>query len=230
MKYLGGKTRIAREIVGAMDVRGPWWEPFCGALSVSRHLAAVGPGLCSDAHPALIALYQAIASGWDPPSALSESEYRAARELPDSDPRKAFAGFGCSFGGKYFGGYARAQRTVRNYAAEARRGLLRDVGALVRARVSIEHGSFFDATPRAGWTLYCDPPYAGTTGYAVAFDSDAFWRRASEWARAGSRVFVSEYACPAPHVVVWSKAHRSSVAAEQSARTLREEKLFRLLP
>lgn len=229
MKYLGGKSRIAREIVEAMDVRGPWWEPFCGGLSVSVQLASRGTGVCSDAHPALIALYRAIASGWNPPETLTETEYVAARYLPDSDPLKAFAGFGCSFGARYFAGYARSS-AQRNYAGEARRSLLRDVGALRKAGVSIDHASFFDASPRSGLTVYCDPPYMGTTGYSVPFDSAAFWRRAREWADAGSRVFVSEYECPIDHEVAWSKAHRSSVARSAAARTVRTEKLFRVLP
>lgn len=230
MKYLGGKSRIAREIVEAMDVRGPWWEPFCGGLSVSVQLASRGTGVCSDAHPALIALYRAIASGWNPPETLTETEYVAARYLPDSDPLKAFAGFGCSFGGRYFAGYARPHVRQRNPVGAARHSCITSVEAVASSGSQIVCQSFFDAAPRAGLTVYCDPPYMGTTGYRVAFDSDAFWRRAREWANAGSRVFVSEYECPIDHEVAWSKAHRSSVARSAAARTVRTEKLFRILP
>lgn len=141
MQYLGGKTRIAKaiaEIVNAERGDRVFWEPFCGGLSVSVKLAAHGPGIVSDANPALIALYQAVRDGWDPPGHVSEEEYSAAKALPDSDPRKAFIGFGCSFGGKWFGGYARNARGD-DYVGATQRSLARDLPKLrgVRDRMHV---------------------------------------------------------------------------------------------
>lgn len=177
----------------------PFWDPFCGGLSMSAAFCkAGGRGIVSDANPSLIALYQAVAAGWDPPTHVSEDDYRVARSLPDTDPLKAFAGFGCSFGGKWFGGYARQPSTGRNYAMNARNVVLRDVGAIVRSGSIIACADFLAFEPRPiAAVLYLDPPYEGTTGYgAVApFDHARFYARVAAWANY-TDVFVSEYGMP----------------------------------
>lgn len=201
---------------------------------MSVQLAKYGPGVVSDAHPALISLYQSVSNGWEPPETLSEEEYKAARLLPDTDPLKAFAGFGCSFGGKYFGGYARND-IKRNYAQAARNSLIRDIKILMNAGCTIENASsFFDRAPESGWTLYLDPPYEGTTGYkgTVTFDHALFWQRAKEWVNAGSHVWVSEYNTPpVEHEIVWLKQVHSTVrkpCGARGAREVRVEKLFKI--
>ncbi len=109
MRYMGGKSRIAKQIAAVIDEhRQPGqlvWDAFCGGLSMSVALSKKGPVLASDACAPLIALYKAVQEGWDPPTEVSRQTYMAAKLLPDSDPMKAFCGFGCSFGGKWFGGY-----------------------------------------------------------------------------------------------------------------------------
>jgi len=231
MRYLGGKSRLSKAIAEIVNRdRGDriFWDPFCGGLSVSVRLAEHGPGIVSDLNPALIALYQAVRDGWDPPKVLSKEEHHAAKSLPDSDPLKAFAGFGCSFGAKWFGGYARSRRSCDDYAGATRRALLRDIPKL--AGCAIEHRSFFDWTPRPlPLVIYCDPPYAGTAGYAKTgvFPHDQFWSRCVEWERAGVPVFASEYSCPVPHRVLFEKAHALCISGQRpGART---ERLFRVL-
>jgi site-specific DNA-adenine methylase len=71
--------------------------------------------------------------------------------------------------------------------------------------VFFECASFFARLPAAGVfaSVYCDPPYAGVTGYrGERFPHAAFWERCQAWARKGARVFVSEYGCPVPYRVV----------------------------
>lgn len=239
MRYLGGKSRIAKPIAAIVnEARGgrPFWDPFCGGLSVSVALAAAGPGIVSDANPALIALYRGVRAGWVPPETVTEAEHRSARALPDTDPLKAFVGFGCSFGAKWFGGYARggtrntwyASRPAYSYAGGAARALRRDRAALEGC--AIERIDFLAIEPRpcALGAIYCDPPYAGTQGYDAlgAFDHARFWARAQGWARAGVPVFVSELACPIAHEVVWTREHAQKVAG--GTRGSQTEYLFRV--
>lgn len=237
MQYLGGKSRLAKEIASVVAPKGLWWEPFCGGLSVSVQLAKYGPGIVSDVNPALIALYQAVRDGWTPPTSVSREEYEAAKKLPDSDPRKAFCGFGCSFGGKWFGGYAdpslgrmvRGRRTKREAARATACSIVRDVARL-------QHGSlrcldFLTVDPRPGAyeTIYCDPPYAGATGYGTRFSHALFWERCQQWAACGVRVFVSEYSCAVPARVAWQKRHE--VCVQGGLRNdARLERLFLVLP
>lgn len=232
MQYLGGKSRLAPRIAAIVNAerRGrPFWDPFCGGLSVAVQLARGGPGVVSDAQPALIALYRAIRGGWAPPEHVSEAEYHGARSLPDTDPRKAHAGFGCSFGGKWFGGYARQPTTGLNFAATAGRSVRRGVASL--GGCAIECLDFLAIEPQPlDLVIYCDPPYAGTETYAGAapFDSARFWARARAWAQFAP-VFASEYACPIPHEIVMETKHELGVAGgkQSGART---ERLFRVLP
>lgn len=229
MQYLGGKTRIAKQIAAEIDlVRRPGqivWDAFCGGLSVSRALLKNGPVLSTDACAPLIMLYRAVQNGWQPPTEVSEATYRAARALPDSDPMKAFCGFGCSFGAKWFGGFARG--VGRNHADESARALKKDTANLRFGLIN-----FMSETPRPlGIILYLDPPYAGTQGYdgAPAFASSAFAARAAEWAEFGP-VFVSEYAFPFGQCI-WQREQKTTVGCGvNGAAKVAVERLFYLGP
>lgn len=226
MQYLGGKSRLGVRIASAIGAAGltHGWEPFCGGCGASTALAALGPLVCSDIHPALIAMWQAVQQGWTPPEALSEDEYAAARDLPDSDPLKAFAAFGCSFGGKEFGGFARS--TGRDHTEESRRRLRKDAD-LLRATQFVRM-SFFDPTPCSqapGAYIYCDPPYADTTAYRTgAWDSVAFWARAREWA-AFCPVYVSEFSGPDDACVVAEFVRKECVSRTKATVV---DRLYRL--
>ncbi len=231
MQYLGGKSRLAKQIAAIVAPKGLWWEPFCGGLSVSVELAKFGPGLVSDGNEALIALYQAVRAGWAPPDSVSPEQYQAAKSLPNSDPMKAFVGFGCSFGGKWFGGYAR-QKTNHNFAKSCSGVVRRDIAKL--AHCDIGCLDFLSLSPNGSFTpetIYCDPPYEGTTGYAAtgAFDHSRFWGLCRDWAKAGARVFVSEYSCPLPNDIVWETKHYLK-AKGGTKNEVRNERLFRVLP
>ena len=228
MRYLGGKSRIAKHIVNAISAdtdRRAVWDPFCGGLSVSVAFAKAGYDvISSDANTALIALYNAVQQGWDPPDTLSEAEYRHAKTLPDSDPLKAFAGIGCSFGGKWFGGYAR-QNSKHSFAGAAKRKLQRNVPHIIQ----FFELSFMGIDPENCEDLiYCDPPYANTTGYTAtgAFDHDLFWDKVQQWERCGVPVYVSEYMCPLPHRIVWERTHYKSL---RDAKMQHTDKLFRVI-
>lgn len=153
-----------------------------------------------DIHEDLVLMWQALLAGWTPPSVVTEEDYARLRAEPPSALR-GFVGFGCSFAGKWWGGYARYQD--QNFADETRRSLAKALDA-IWANTTIERASYDEIEVPAGATVYADPPYAGTTGYSHGFDNDAFWRTAAAWADAGARVFVSEYRAPEGWERVWS--------------------------
>lgn len=191
----------------------------------------------SDFHPALIAMWQAAIAGWEPPTELSKEEHGAARSLHDGNPKKAFAEFGCSFGGKSWGWYAAGCNSMSpdTYPAIAARGIRKKVAAM-DDRVTFAHASFFGLPiPAEPCILYCDPPYANTHGYRPgAFDSAAFWARCREWAVAGHDVFVSEYTAPADAEIVLTleraQTMRISRGAGSQSDQVREERLYRVRP
>lgn len=212
MRYPGGKTRSAKQICEVLKqhgCEGPYWEPFCGGLGISPTLVRYfGPGDHSDCNQAIISLYLATKAGWDPPEIVSEEEYRLAKSLPDTDPMKAYCGVAGSFGGKWFGGYARSEG--RNILGEGRKSLLRDVPLLSNIFVF----SFLESTPNDKYKfIYLDPPYEGTLPYkgAPPFDSVLFWQKAEKWAKY-CKVFVSEYKAPEYWKCVWSKQQKTTIA------------------
>lgn len=235
MRYLGGKAKIAKWIVAAIrpHIRGrAFWDAFCGGLSVSRELvAAVGPGLVTDTNPALIALYRAVASGWTPPSSITLEDYHAAKLLPDADPRKALIGFGASFGGKWFGGYARstnAKGGPRNHLDETSRALVEEVAELAGCEFACL--DFLKTKPKPiNMVMYLDPPYAGTEAYGATapFDHTAFYELALAWSRF-TDVFISEYTCPVGRCVL-EFGHSLQLTGGQQTNA-RTERLYHLAP
>lgn len=226
MRYLGGKQRVARSLVKHMVVgrREIYWEPFCGAASVAVELGHPAPVL-SDANEALITMWQHIQKGWEPPSEVSEDMYNTVRDTQDPhDPLTAFVGIGCSFAGKWFGGYARGG-AGRNYATNARNSLLRKMKRLQGA--VFVHADYTDLEPPRPSIIYCDPPYMDTTGYVTGhFDHAAFW----DWCRKrhseGHRVYVSEYAAPRDFACIAQIPTKLDMRDGTGGQPPRVEKLF----
>lgn len=231
MQYVGGKWKAGKRYAAMIAPKGPWWEPFCGGLNVTMHLAkSPYKGLVSDINEDLIGLFKAVRGGWKPPVNVTRDEYYAAKESPSS-PLRTFIGFGCSFSGKWFGGYAKngtftykssGQTQTRNYAAEFAKALLLQVEATRHCEMRAM--SFIEMIPRKSIfeVIYCDPPYEGTLGYkGRPFDHDLFWSRCVEWAKKGTRVLVSEYTCPVDHSVIWKRTRKCQISKDE-----REEHVF----
>lgn len=245
MKYVGGKSRIAKSIVSSINHSGFWWEPFCGGLSVSVELSKQkGPGIISDSCLPLISLYEAYGKGWRPPTAVTREIYDNARTLPDTDPLKAFCGFGCSYAGLWFSSYYGAKmcppsRThpkgmKQDPVAGAAKSLLRDITCIQAVGSHFTHADFFDSQPTDSIFdfIYCDPPYAGTQPYHAvdSFDHHKFWRYCLEWSKY-CPVYVSELACPLLHYqvdVVWQQEYEKRLGAKGQENGRKTEKLFLL--
>ena len=231
MQYFGGKQRIADEIAPIIQLlRGdrPYFEPFVGGANVVTRITG-GVRIAADVVPELIALYRALQEGWTPPRSLTKDEYRAIKADPTPTPLRGFAAFGCSFAGKYFGGYAgKDSRSTRCYATNAANGLEKKrVGLMGCALMCGDYRTF---TPK-GCLIYCDPPYRGTTAYAGAgkFNSDEFWGRCREWAK-NNVVLVSEYDAPVDCTVVcWEKEVRTEIRGKEG-RLPRIERLYQVIP
>lgn len=231
MQYMGGKSRIAKRLAALIDcARRPGqlaWDPFCGGLSMSVALSATGPVRCSDKNAALIALYNAVRSGWEPPLEVSREEYSAARTLPDSDPRKAFCGYACSFGARWFRGYVPPFRIAGRGASATHNRQHKACALSIKRRVAATNGpiemiDFLAEEPRPiDAVLYLDPVYRGVTGYPEVgdFDHDLLVRRALEWSRY-AHVFVSEYDFPIGREI-WAEPLRVGVNAGAARATER---------
>ena len=192
MQYLGGKHRQGRRI-GAFvnEYRGlgqTYWEPFVGAMGVLRWIRpGIGPVFASDVCGPLIELLRAVQAGWVPPiEDVDEQTYLQARTGEFDGKLTAFYGFGCSYGGKWFGGLARDKAgnagrggKARHFAARASQSLV-DRMAAAPPEVSFARANYlqgFPALPTGHPAfVYCDPPYATRTQFYWAkksgFDTD----------------------------------------------------------
>lgn len=215
MWYMGGKFRqskVIKSVVCDAYKHGAYAEPFVGAMGAAEKVVpALAEKGCrefflSDKSQPIIDLWsRALFDGWTPPDWTSEDEYANYannRHGYVEDPMFAWCGYGLSFGGKWYGGFARGGakgQTSERMQLNQKKAFMRKVGAL---RPYLDHikltcCSYTETLPLVG-LVYCDPPYAGRTKAhhtADGFNHDEFW----DWCRGRSKfakVFVTEFNVP----------------------------------
>lgn len=225
MRYLGGKSKLGKQIAYVINkIRTPgqpYWEPFCGSCWVTIHVHGA-PRYCSDGCYELIEMWKALQNGWKPPRVVTEEMYQTAKGGGYNPGLTAFIGFGCSFGGKWFAGYARGNTSP----AQVRRVLLEKIGKLQDVTFSFKHYAFIKPPPNS--LIYCDPPYHGTEQYAGVefdFDTECFFEMAFHWCYAGHTVIISEYTAPDEFVCV-REMPTSTEIRTKDGRDPRIERLF----
>lgn len=225
MQYLGGKSKTRKQIAGYLEsVREgrQYLEPFVGGGWILQEMS--GERYASDSNGALITMYKALQTGWVPPENVSEELYREYKDKQDEDdPLTAFIGIGCSFGGKWFGGYARQKGY--NFAAGGKRSLLKQLPLIQDVHfLHRDYRWFFPETT----LIYCDPPYEGTTGYRSGFSHKVFWDTIREWSeeKHGNTVVVSEYNAPADFQCVLEIPTKTIIRDSSNKPLESVEKLF----
>ena len=208
MRYNGAKTRIATELVNFIRQDSPHTETFVdlfmGSCSVlSRAASLWSSTIGNDLNSSLVELYVALRNGWVPPELTVDEAKDLFLQLKNSNastPLKTLLGFGCSFGGIWFAGYAGDYKTSRSSAIKK--------AAKMR---HTEFGSkdYSEVTIPANATVYADIPYSNSLGYGSEFDYITFY----DWAqKQANTVYVSEYRknIPSEFVshIVWEKTSR----------------------
>jgi DNA adenine methylase len=180
--------------------------------------------ILNDKHKYLIDLLVGVQNGYELPEFISEEQYKYIRKHKDEDNiLTGFVGFGCSFGGKWFGGYAR-NKTNTNYALQSKKSLLKDMSTLQATCFTCQ--DYKDVKLPEGCVIYADPPYNNTTGYGnEKFDSSEFW----EYAREASKehlMFISEQEAPDDFVVIWECPFTRTLDKNKQNQFKVTEKLF----
>jgi DNA adenine methylase len=224
MRYMGGKMRIGKQLAAVINGFAPtvYHEPCCGMFSVGKHVKAEVK-TAADINPDLIMLLEAVRDGWDNmPVNVTEEQYGELKSS-ESSALRGFVGFGCSFFGKFFGGFARDSK-------------MNDFGTIARDNMRklrpFLQGVDFSCQPYWSYTgdadmIYCDPPYSGTVAFeSGTFNHTRFW----EWVREQSAiVLVSEYKAPSDFEVIWEKQVRTTMNSGKKGGNGhdRVERLFR---
>ena len=213
MRYMGGKQRQSKLLLHYMEKKypkgGEYCEPFCGALGSAEKLVPHFKScVLSDSSEPIVVLWNSIMQGWRIPDFVDEDIYKKyayRRHSPDvQDPMTAWCGYALSFGGKWFGGYA---RQGANKEAETRRSqtnqkasALRKIEAIKPYVREIIHADYRDmlGSIEQRKVVYLDPPYSSRTKAhhtAKNFDHKLFWDAAAHFSL-DNDVYVSEFIAP----------------------------------
>ena len=219
MHYFGGKAKISKYITEVLNkelkTEQPFVDLFCGSCNIISKIDSNRLRIANDKHRYLIEMWKAIQNGWCPPGVVSLEEYNYIKEYRELNPAlTGFVGFGCSYFGKWFGGYARDGKGKRNYADEAKRGIEKKLDNL--HLVKFENKDYKDVEIPLGSLVYCDIPYEKKLGYCKKevgeFNHDEFYK----WVDDNKNkydFYISEYKenIREGFEIVWEKESKTGV-------------------
>lgn len=217
---MGSKAKHAKAILQAIgELESIWVEPFVGGANMIAAVPNSIQRIGNDINVHVIAMFQALQNGWIPPEFISEDQYQELKAKQDvPNPLVGFVGVGCSYSGKWFGGYARG--AGRNYCRESAKNLLKQKEHLLGVQFLSKNYLDLDIPKNA--IVYCDPPYCGATKYNQQFDTAEFW----SWCdKLSNRVYVSEYTSPSNWRCIWEKVVPSSLTKDTGSKRA-VERLF----
>lgn len=241
MRYFGGKgvhgKKISKVIVDYLSKHHIntenliYLEPFCGALGVFRYLAPLcKKSYANDICPDIILLWKKVQKGTFRNPKITEDKWEKLKNQKPSAER-AFAGFGCSFGGVWFNGY------IKDFGNNDMQ-----YSSLIRQREIIKNSVFSCSdyihflSKRLDYNkqylIYLDPPYKNTSNQPWTrqninqFDSKLFWeivRRLGKFPNI--TVIISEFSAPKDFKVISTFKRRSGMH-NTSKKMILEEKLY----
>lgn len=236
MRYFGGKQRIGKPLSKFLNEQlkdgQPFVDLFCGSCNVISNIDNNRQRIANDKHKYLIAMWQELQKGWQPPKELSFEEYQYIKAKRDEKPYLAgFVGFGCSFAGKWFGGYARTSvDRNENFCLSSHRSCLAKIGKM--SNVSFNSADYSNVNIPIGSLVYCDIPYRNTTTYCKnevgEFNHEQFY----QWVKDNSNkydIYISEYKQNAPNdfEIVWEYESKKEIRNKENKRETTIEVLMR---
>lgn len=238
MRYFGGKSKLRKVIIPILNhyakQKNIYIEPFVGGGSIFfevAHKNKIAGDKCLD----LILMYNAIKNGWNPPNTITKELYNKLKKEKSSALR-GFAAFSCSFGGKWFGGYAKGRDSFgfeRNYCYEAKIALRRKFNKTINQSIDFIYGDYYKLLQNIENALiYCDPPYKDTCkhfGIVGGFSNDRFWKimREVSLLEKNNMVIISEIAAPKDFKILTSDEKKYGMSDIFGNRYSRLEHLFK---
>lgn len=233
MHYLGGKTRIAKEILPLIlsdRKEGQYFvEPFCGGCNVTAKV--LGNRIANDYNEYLIAMFVGLLSGEKYPEQIGPELYNDVKNCFRTGSDKydpgfmGWVGFMASYRGKFFSGYTGtivgSNGKYRDQVCAAVRSVTQQIPNL--QGVEFRSGDYKDLQIPDESIIYCDPPpYMNTKCYIKGLDYEEFWQWCRERVYDGHKVYISEYQAPEDFVKIWEKEIRNCIGNNKKAT----EKLF----
>jgi DNA adenine methylase len=182
-------------------------------------------------------MWQALLTGWKPPTEVSEELFQKLKKTKKHSALRGFVGTACTFACDMgSGGYAR-DKVGTNYALIRGRQLLRRVSSLKHNsvfghydyRVSMDNATEADV-------VYLDPPYANTQQYkqGIEFNYDSFWDEVRKRSDGKRRILISEYTAPSDFTLVLHAKSRTGLRIKDAdanmVHELRADNLYEYQP
>jgi DNA adenine methylase len=229
LQYMGSKARIAKKLLEVMlPHRKPgqyWVEPFVGAGGMIQNVD--GPRIGSDLDSCIVAFLKAVSYGWVP-EPIDKNQYLLIKDNKELYTQEylAFVGYGCSFGGKWFGTFGGGKHNGKNRKYSRCETAINSMKIQSPKLQGAEffHCSYDELYIPGNSLVYCDPPYQNTAGYKFEFNHQKFWQWCRDMSNAGHSVFVSEYTAPDDFECVFELEHVTPF--NRNKRSKRVEKLF----
>lgn len=237
MKYMGSKTKIAKEILPViLSGRKPgqfYVEPFVGGAN-SFYLVD-GPKIGGDNNPYLIEMWKGLQRGEERPRKITKELYSKARSQYNKEEDFGFSdflvgwiGWMASFNGRFFdGGYSGHNIKGRDYISEQIKNTERQAERLKDSVFT--RSSYQELEIPSQSIIYCDIPYYGTKQYSSSkdFSHEEFWCWARQKSKEGHELFVSEYQAPEDFQCVWQKEIKNFLKPGMAYK--RTERLFKTI-
>ena len=217
MRYLGGKQRISKELScflnSQLKENQSFVDLFCGSCNIVSKIDNNRLRIANDKHYYLIEMWKALQNGWEMPDIVTEEDYKYIKEHKDENPPLAgFVGFGCSYAGRWFEGYARSGE--RNFCLNAKNSNLKILQKI--QDVIFYNEDYKDVNIPIGSLVYCDIPYKDSKPYSKKevgiFNYNEFY----QWVRDNSDkydIYISEYKhnVPEDFEIVWEKKSKKDL-------------------
>lgn len=240
MKYMGSKSRIAKDIVSIIqsyinnndiDI---YIEPFVGGANVIDKIKC-NKKIGSDLNPYLIALLKRVQNSEPLYEEVPKELYDNVRTSYNNKDNKyadweyGNVGFLASYNGRFFdGGYAKSgyeklkngKIRYRDYYRESKDNILSQNLSNIEFNVM----NYREYNPTNA-LIYCDPPYQNTKQFSnsVKFNFNEFWNIIRKWSK-NNIVLVSELNAPDDFICIWEKPVSRSIKSKD--KSVATEKLF----
>ena len=232
MKFMGSKSRIAKEIIPIILNGNENKEYFydltvggCNLLDkIPNSYKRIGVDIDEYLIKALELIRDELYTLPKDYTEFNESDYKEVMNFGNVGIGfKGYVGYQLSYGGKWFGGYRRDKVGDRDYVKEAYNNSVKQ-SELIQD-IEFIHSSYDKVELNKNSIIYIDPPYANTTKYKNKFDHDKFWSWVRKMSKDGYIIFISEYNAPSDFKCIWSKEITSSLTKNTGGKK-GMEKLF----
>jgi DNA adenine methylase len=233
MKYMGGKNRIAKEILPIILKNRKenqfYVEPFAGGCNVIDKVK--GNRLASDKSEYLMEMWYDLTEDHLFIEKIDKDKYDRARTEFNNGVNEEFTmseigwiGFMASYNGRFFDGGYNGNYKKRDYTKESIDNIYKQIESM--KGVEFSSGNYNEIIIPNNSIIYCDIPYEGTKQYATSknFNHLEFWQWCRDMTKKGNEVFISEYNAPNDFECVWSKEITNSMNTTNTYKPT--EKLF----